>query len=114
MSLDDDAKHTLLRPDVESPGGRAATRNGQTRACAHWIAHGLLVSVLLVLAATRKTPCSADGDVPGLQDSLPQEALRMYPIRFNGSIDFRSEWKGIPRPELEAAWNSVTYNGGMS
>ena len=112
MSFDDEAEHVLLKADVETPGGQVTTKKGQPRAWAHWIVHVLLAFILLALAATRKAPCSADDSVPSLQDGLPQEALRMYPIRFNGSIDFRSRWKGIPRPELEAAWNAVTYDGG--
>ncbi|KAK6379299.1 hypothetical protein LTS17_006217 [Exophiala oligosperma] len=36
--------------------------------------------------------------------------MRYRSVKFNGSIDFRSAWKGSPRPELDALWNSVTHN----
>ena len=115
MSLEDEAGRALLNPDFESPEEPLARQKGQTRALVwgHWIAHTLLISILVVLATTWKTSCSADDSFPTLQDSLPQEALKMYSKRFNGSIDFRSEWKGMPRPELEAAWNSVTHDGEL-
>lgn len=110
MGLEGEAEYSLLKPDIEAPDGRLSTQSGRTRAWGHWIAHALLVSILVVLASTRKLSCSTNGSFPSLHESLPQEALGFYPVRFNGSIDLRSEWKGMPRPQLEASWNSVTYD----
>ena len=111
MSSHDEQKHSLLNPDEESSEQRTNAPNGRRGAWVHWTAHVLLGSIVVILAATRKAQCSVNESVPTLQDSLPQHVLRRSPTRFNGSIDFRSEWKGVPRPELEAAWNSVTHDG---
>jgi hypothetical protein len=111
MVADDEAQLALLKPDVESPVERVATPKRREIAWVHWVAHVLLLSILIVVTTTREAQCSSDNGVPSLQDSLPREALKTSPVRFNGSIDFRSEWKGIPRTELENAWNSVTYDG---
>lgn len=111
MNSDDEAGHALLKPNYDYPDERAVTEKDRRQAWGHWIAHAILVSILVVLAATWKVLRSADEVCPNLQNYLPREAFQTHPIRFNGSIDFKSEWKGLPRPELEAAWNSITHDG---
>ena len=110
---EDEAGHALLEHDSESADERVIIQKDRARAWGHWVAHALLISILVVLAATWRQPWSANDNFPSLQDGLPLGALKMYSTRFNGSIDLKSEWKGMPRPELEAAWNSVTHDGKL-
>lgn len=40
-----------------------------------------------------------------------QEAIDYHTVKFNGTFDVGSIYRGAPSPELDAAWNRLTEHG---
>jgi hypothetical protein len=106
-----EAGDSLLKSDVKTRQTQNSPRNCQAQTSGHWAGHAVLVLIIIILVATSRTSRATSAHFPSLEDSIPRKFQESHSVRFNGSIDFRSEWKGLPRPELEAAWNSVTSEG---
>ncbi|KAG1875222.1 hypothetical protein C8R48DRAFT_769235 [Suillus tomentosus] len=76
-----------------------------------WLIHGVLISITLLFFTLWAWAPSKD-DI--LLFSPVNEAIESKGIvRFNGSWDRPSAYRGSPTPDLEAAWNRVTADGRL-
>ncbi|KAG1891070.1 hypothetical protein F4604DRAFT_1704100 [Suillus subluteus] len=76
-----------------------------------WLIHGVLISVTLLFFTLWARAPSKDAI---LLYSPANEAIESKGIvRFNGSWDHRSVYRGSPSPHLEAAWGRVAIDGRL-
>ncbi|KAG2028418.1 hypothetical protein BDR03DRAFT_1019830 [Suillus americanus] len=74
-----------------------------------WLIHGVLISVTLLFFTLWARAPSKD-DI--LLYSPANEGIESKGIvRFNGSWDRHSVYRGSPSPDLEVAWSSITADG---
>ncbi|KAG2043236.1 hypothetical protein BDR03DRAFT_1006107 [Suillus americanus] len=77
-----------------------------------WLIHGALISVTLLFFTIWARAPSKD-DI--LLYSPANEAIESKGIvRFNGSWDHHSIYRGSPSPDLEVAWSGVADDGCIS
>ncbi|KAG1805901.1 hypothetical protein EV424DRAFT_1544234 [Suillus variegatus] len=76
------------------------------------LSHGTLICTsILFFALWMGTPS------PHLHDDIPvyspaSGAVESTIIRFNGTLDFPSIYRGPPSPEIDAAWARIAHSGG--
>ncbi|KAG2059409.1 hypothetical protein BDR06DRAFT_724979 [Suillus hirtellus] len=76
-----------------------------------WLSHGVLICTsILSFALWMRTPSTQlINDTPSVY-SPASVAVEPVFIRFNGSLDFPSIYRGPPSPEIDAAWNRIANN----
>ncbi|KAG2032710.1 hypothetical protein BDR03DRAFT_1094767 [Suillus americanus] len=101
----DDEDEQLLYRDTET----RPHSNSRFLHISLWLIHGVLISVTLLFFMLWAREPSKD-DI--LLYSPANEAIESKGIvRFNGSWDRHSVYRGNPSPDLEVAWNRVTADG---
>lgn len=63
------------------------------------------VSILYVIRVLAFPRCSAKDSSPAAP-ALP--VVEYHRVKFNGSLDFPSEYRGLPSAEIDAAWHGIT------
>ncbi|KAG1883787.1 hypothetical protein F4604DRAFT_1920293 [Suillus subluteus] len=92
-------------------GGIAATSPPPRSRFAHlwpWLSHGVLMSITLVFFTLWAQAPSIDDVVLFSPANEAVESIGI--VKFNGSFGATSIYRGSPSPELDAAWDSVSFN----
>ncbi|KAL8898430.1 MAG: hypothetical protein Q9207_006697, partial [Kuettlingeria erythrocarpa] len=76
-----------------------------------WVLPTILSIVLLVLLAIQKTS-QVDNDLACLKKQAAfspalEAAIPFHPVKFNGTLDYPSAFRGPPSPEVDAAWETL-------
>jgi len=87
----------------------------------HWMAHVALfiLYTLLYLALSARLLQYRPAHIKELclrEQSMPSpvhQIIKYTTIRFNGSLDFPSPYRGTPTPELDEAWDRITTNNSL-
>ncbi|KAG2126596.1 hypothetical protein DEU56DRAFT_915983 [Suillus clintonianus] len=101
-AVDDDEK---LLGDAERFD---AEPRGKSRVLRLWLGHGALICAsMLFFTLWMRTPSTH------LRDDIPvyspaHDAVEPMFVRFNGTLDFPSIYRGPPSPELDLAWSKIT------
>ncbi|KAG1863651.1 hypothetical protein F4604DRAFT_1037456 [Suillus subluteus] len=104
----DDGDEKLLHRGTETRP-HSKSRFLRLRVSRLWLIHGVLIFVTLLFFTLWARAPSRD-DI--LLYSPANEAIESKAIvRFNGSWDRPSVYRGSPSPDLEAAWNRLTADG---
>ncbi|KAG1852833.1 hypothetical protein DFJ58DRAFT_399084 [Suillus subalutaceus] len=83
----------------------------ESRTLRLWLTHGILVctSVLFFTLWMRTPSTYLHNDIPSIY-SPANIAIEPVIVRFNGTLNFPSIYRGPPSPEIDAAWNRVSRN----
>ncbi|KAG2038066.1 hypothetical protein BDR03DRAFT_955676 [Suillus americanus] len=105
-TVDDDNE----RPsgDAEKFGAKSRL-NLESRTLCLWLTHGILVytSVLSFTLWMRTPSTHLRNDTPSIY-SPANVAVEPVIVRFNGTLDFPSIFRGPPSPELDAVWSRIS------
>ncbi|KAG2068293.1 hypothetical protein BDR04DRAFT_1232907 [Suillus decipiens] len=84
----------------------------ESRTLRLWLTHGVLICILLLsFTLWMGTPSTyLRYDIPSIY-SPAHVAVEPVIIRFNGTLDFPSMYRGPPSPEIDAAWNRISRVG---
>ncbi|KAG2068291.1 hypothetical protein BDR04DRAFT_1232905 [Suillus decipiens] len=76
-----------------------------------WLTHGVLIctSILSFTLWMRTPSTQLRNDIPGIY-SPANVAIEPVFVRFNGTLDFPSIYRGPPSPEVDAAWNRISID----
>jgi hypothetical protein len=102
---DDDEK---LSSDAKTFG---AEPRHESRTLRLWLTHCVLIctSVLSFTLWMRTPPTHLRNDIPSIY-SPANVAVEPVIVRFNGTLDFPSIYRGTPSPEIDEAWNRIARN----
>ncbi|KAG1787741.1 uncharacterized protein HD556DRAFT_1448424 [Suillus plorans] len=98
--------------DDEKPAKRfGAESRLKSHALRLWLSHGVLICTsILSFALWMRTPSTQlINDTPNIYTPASVAVEPVF-IRFNGSLDFPSIYRGPPSPEIDAAWNGIANN----
>ncbi|KAG1852834.1 hypothetical protein DFJ58DRAFT_745990 [Suillus subalutaceus] len=73
-----------------------------------WLSHGVLISITLVFFTLWAQAPSIDDVVLFSPANEAVESIGI--VKFNGSFGATSIYRGSPSPELDAAWDSISFN----
>lgn len=74
-----------------------------------WLSHGVLMSITLVFFTLLARAPSIDDIVVFSPANEAIESIGI--VKFNGSFEDTSIYRGSPSPELDAAWDGISLNG---
>lgn len=106
-TVDDDQK---LSGDAERFGAEPRPKSRTHRL---WLTHGMLICTsFLSFTSWMRTPSiHLRIDTPSLY-SPANVAIEPVIVRFNGTLDYPSIYRGPPSPEIDAAWDKISHNTG--
>lgn len=78
-----------------------------------WLTHGILICTsILSFTLWMRTPSTRlRNDIPGIY-SPANVAIETEFVRFNGTLDFPSIYRGPPSPEIDTTWNRISLDVG--
>ncbi|KAG1740969.1 hypothetical protein EDB19DRAFT_1707111, partial [Suillus lakei] len=107
-TIDDDEK---LLDDAQRFGVEPRPKSHTLRL---WLTHGVLICTsVLFFALWMHTPSTYLRDIPSIY-SPANVAIEPMIIRFNGTLDFPSIYRGPPSPEIDTAWNRISRDVGVT
>ncbi|KAG1728438.1 hypothetical protein EDB19DRAFT_1746780 [Suillus lakei] len=107
-TVDDDEK---LLDDVQRFGVEPRPKSRTLRL---WLTHGVLICTsVLFFTLWMRTPSTYLRDIPSIYSPASVVVEPMI-VRFNGTLDFPSIYRGPPSPEIDAAWNRISRHVGIT
>ncbi|KAH7904333.1 hypothetical protein BJ138DRAFT_1166726 [Hygrophoropsis aurantiaca] len=107
---DDNNEATLLHDDTEKFAAAPRSKVYRFRV-SPWLSHGILswtAIVFLTLWLGTLSTIDMHDDIPIY--SPASAAVESTIIRFNGTLDYPSIYRGPPSPEIDAAWARISHD----
>jgi hypothetical protein len=90
------------------------------RFCNYYLLFGICQAILFAISSTmffrslsQRDMCSCQDYTPSWSPALEAVKGTEYKQRFDGSFATPNAFKGPPSPEIDAAWDNITYAKGM-